>query len=373
MHITDQLITRVLDLAVAIQQIPAPTFSEGQRAEFLRERFREEGLREVSIEGPGNVYACLPGTGAAPPVVVSAHLDSIFPASTALTVQREAERIYGPGIGDNAMGLAGLLGLTWVLRHRRGKSPRLAGDLWLVADTGEEGLGDLRGMRAVLERFGRQALAYVVLEGMSLGQIYHRALGVQRYRIHVHTGGGHAWVDYGRPSAINEAATLITRLAAMHMPDKPRCTLNIGVVRGGMSINTIAPEAWFELDLRSESAATLKKLVKAVEQEAQSIARKDVQVSIEVVGRRPAGELPEAHPLVQLARRSLLALGIQPTLAVGSTDANAPLSQGLPSICLGITTGHGAHTLDEYINTRPVSQGLEQIAMVVEGAFLELT
>jgi len=180
------LVAQVLDLAVQIQQIPAPTFYESGRAAFIQKQFVKAGLRDVQVDEIGNVYGRLPGAGQKPPLVVSAHSDTVFPASTDLQVRREKGQIHGPGIGDNSLGVAGLFGLLWGLRARlQGSSAelRFPGDLWLVANVGEEGLGDLRGMRVVVDRFGPQVLAYLVVEGMALGQIYHRGLGVKRYRI----------------------------------------------------------------------------------------------------------------------------------------------------------------------------------------------
>jgi di/tripeptidase len=173
-------------------------------------------------------------------------------------------------------------------------------------------------------------------------------------------------VDYGRPSAIHELGALVTRLAGLPVPEKPRSSLNVGVISGGLSINTIAAEAFLELDLRSEEQAALRRLVRQVEGLAQAVQRPDVQVSLEVIGRRPSGSIPASHPLVQLAQRSLLTQGIQPNLAIGSTDANVPLSRELPAICIGLSTGSGAHTQGEYVNTRPLAQGLAQLVMIVE-------
>jgi di/tripeptidase len=192
---------------------------------------------------------------------------------------------------------------------------------------------------------------------------------VQRYRISAHTAGGHSWVDYGYPSAIHELAGLITRLDALDLPEQPRCSLNVGVISGGISVNTIAPEARLELDLRSEGAPALEALVRRVQELVESANRPGVQVSMELIGQRPAGEISERHPLVRLANRCLRSQGIQPNLTIGSTDANIPLSQGLPAICLGLSTGHGAHTTDEYIHTAPLGSGLAQLVAVVEGAF----
>ena len=360
---------RVLDLAVAIQQIPAPTFAEEQRSAYLRACFEAEGLSDVWVDELGNLFGRLPGVGVSPPLVVTAHTDTVFPAGTDLRVQREVERIHGPGIGDNALGAAGLLGLVWALRE---KQITLPGDLWLVANVCEEGLGDLRGMRRVVERFGDRPLAYLVLEGMSLGQVYHRGLGVRRYRITARTPGGHSWVDFGRPSAIHELAKLVTRLTALPLSNRPRCSLNVGMIAGGTSVNTIAAEAWLELDLRSESAQALLNLVEGVETLVVGAGCEDVRVCMDAIGERPLGRIPARHPLVQLARRSLEAQGLKPNLSIGSTDANVPLSRGLPAVCLGLSTGARAHTLQEYIYTAPLQKGLACLVEVVERVFREL-
>lgn len=365
------LVARVLDLAVAIQQIPAPPFGEAQRGAFVRERFLVEGLQEVTIDDIGNVYGRFPGQGKIRPVVVSAHLDTVFPYGTDLQVQREADKVFGPGIGDNSLGLAGLFGLLWALRQKS-RQEALPGDVWLVANVGEEGLGDLRGMRAVVDRFGEGVCAYVILEGMALGQIYHRGLGVQRYRITVSTSGGHSWVDYGKPSAIHELGNLVARLTALPVPAQPRSSLNIGVIAGGTSINTIAAEAHLELDLRSENSLALNQMVRQVEALVNAANRPDVAVTLELIGRRPAGKLASTHPLVRLAKRGLQAQGIQSNLTIGSTDANVPLSRGLPAICVGLSTGYGAHTVNEYIHVGPLFQGLAQVVALVEGIFQEL-
>ena len=356
------LLDRTLDMAVAIQQIPAPTFNEGRRAQFVYERFREEGLVDLDLDSSGNVYARLPGSGSAPPLVVSAHLDTVFPEETELTLKRDSDRIAGPGIGDNSLGLAGLFFLVWALRSTESGKSELAGDIWLAANTGEEGLGDLVGMRAVVDRFGERVQAYLALEGMALGQVYHRGLGVRRYRIDAETGGGHSWVDYGAPSAIHALANLVTRLAGIPLPQEPRTSLNVGIISGGTSINTIAAQAYCLLDLRSEERDTLKSLASNVEAmvgEANQSGKAAFNATL--VGQRPVGALPATHPLVRLAMRCLEANGVQPYPNIGSTDANLPLSRGLPAVCLGLTTGSGAHTTSEMIETRPLRQGLGQL------------
>jgi len=350
------IIGHVLDRTIAIQQIPAPPFAEIRRAEFIREQFLAERLNDVTMDELGNVFGRLPGSGNSPPLIVTAHLDTVFPFGTDLQVQREGDKIYGPGIGDNSLGLAGLFGLLWALRQKCGETVSLPGDLWLVANVGEEGLGDLRGIRAVVDRFGDQVLAYLVLEGMSLGMIYHRGLGVKRYRITVQTSGGHSWVDFGSPSAIHEIATLITHLTALPIPTKPRSSLNVGVISGGTSINTIAAESHIELDLRSESAKGLQELTRTVEALAKFFHRPDVEVKLEVIGQRPAGRISKTHPMVKLASVCLQAHSL-------------PLSRGIPAICIGLSTGYGAHTQNEYIHIPPLGQGLKQLVDVVEGMF----
>ncbi len=362
--------SRILDLVVQIQQIPAPTFHEEKRAEFVRACFVEEGLQNVEVDALGNVYACFRGNRQSPnanskPLIVSAHLDTVFPLNTDLATRREEGRLYGPGIGDNSLGVAGLFGLAWLLRESGAELPF---DLWLVANVGEEGLGNLRGMKAVVERFGAEARAYIILEGMALGHVYHRGLGVRRYRITIQTEGGHSWIDYGRPSAIHELTRLSTRLTRLEVPQAPRTTLNIGVISGGTSVNTIAAEASLELDLRSESPAALGQLALQVEQACQQAAQKGVGVKAEVIGTRPAGELPASHPLVTLAADCLRAQGLEPKPAIGSTDANIPLSQGYPAVTLGLTTGSGAHTVHEYVNLEPLEKGMKAVLGVVLGS-----
>lgn len=376
----DQFIQRTLDLTVAIQQISAPTFHEAQRAEFVRARFMEENLQSVEMDSIGNVYACYgrdqqSSTKKRPPLIVSAHLDTVFPASVDLRVGREPDRILAPGIGDNSLGVAGLFGLVWVLRER---DLCLPGDLWLVANVCEEGLGNLRGMQAVVDHFesgyketSEQSppMAYIAIEGMALGQVYLRGLGVRRVRLSVRTAGGHSWVDYGQPSAIHEITELSTRITNLEIPRLPRTTLNVGVISGGSSINTIASEAMLELDMRSENTATLEHVVQQVEQIIASVHKPGVVVVLETIGQRPAGELPEGHWLVRLAQDCLQKVGIEPRLNIGSTDANLPLSLGLPAITIGLTTGGRAHTVHEFINIAPLEKGVEQLVNLVSRAW----
>lgn len=359
---TAGFIDHILETACRIQQIAAPTFDESRRAAWVMEQFRALNLSEVQMDSAGNVLGCYPGSGSAAPLVISAHLDTVFPLEVPLTLTRQNDRISGPGIGDNSLGVAAVLGLAELLKTQ---ALRFPGDIWLVATTGEEGLGNLRGIRAVVERFEGRPQAYISLEGHGLGTILHRGLGVERLRVTARAQGGHSWVDYGRPSAIHQLMRLGSRVASTRVPAAPRTTLNIGRVEGGTSINTIASEAWMEIDLRSEGAKALERLKTRVNRRLASLAE-GVDIEVQVVGRRPAGEIPATHPLVVTSQTVLSELGFTAQLDIASTDANIPLSLGYPAVTLGLTSGGRAHTVDEFIDTTPFQKGFRQIVNLVE-------
>ncbi len=363
--VNETVVRRVLDLACAIQQIPAPTFSEAARASYVREQFEAAGLCDVEQDDLGNVYARRTGRLAGKrAVLVTAHTDTVFPAGASLPLVRGADRIEGPGIGDNSLGVAGLFGLVWGLAD-----DVLPGDLLLVANVGEEGLGDLRGMRRVMDRLGERVRATLVLEGMALGHIYHTAIGVRRFRVTVRAEGGHSWLHFGRASAIHTLVRLGAQITDLVVSTAPRTTFNIGTIAGGTSVNTIAREASFDLDLRSESPTLLDTLAARVEALAQGYQSSETQVELKVIGSRPAGSLPREHPLVQLAARALEAVNVSYTFETGSTDANVPLSRGLPCVCVGLARGANSHRPDEYIETRDLDRGLEAALRIVRGAY----
>jgi len=368
-------IDRIIDLAIQIQQIPAPTFDESKRAEFVKDLFVSEGLQDVTIDEAGNVYGRWTndeGSGTKnKPLIVSAHLDTVFPLEMDISVNREDNKVFGIGIGDNSLGVAALFGLLWLLRERLPSpqpSPIGGGgqDIWFVANTCEEGLGDLNGMKSVVDRFGDDVLAYLVLEGMAFGHVYHKAVGVKRYRVTARTQGGHSWSDYGQPSAVLELSRLIGQLTMLKLPSRPRTTMNVGRIHGGTSINVIPAEAWLELDLRSEGPDELAKLVSDVEMLIESASMPKVHVEAQVIGERPAGEMSPDHPFIKLAQNCLKEQGVNAVLTSGSTDANIPLSKGYPALVLGVSTGGGAHTKNEFINTEYVGRGMEQLVNFVE-------
>ena len=361
-----RLIERVLDQACKIQQIPSPTFGESERARWVFEQFQQENHGKAEIDAAGNVLTRIPGRASGRPLVVSAHLDTVFPRETNLALARSPVAISGPGIGDNSLGVAGLFSLLWGLREPRVQLP---GDVWLVANVCEEGLGNLKGISAVVSRFEAQPVAYLVLEGIGLGQVYHRGLPIRRFRVEVQTPGGHSWSDFGRPSAVHELISLLNQITGLPVPREPRSSLNVGVIQGGTSINTLASDASAEIDLRSTSEEVLTRMAGEIVRLAQNTNRKNVRCRIEQIGQRPAGEIDPEHPLVRLAIEILRELNVVPRTGIGSTDANAPLHAGFPSICVGLTTGGGVHTLEEFIRVEPLAKGIEQIFRFVSRAW----
>ncbi len=238
-------IERTLDEAVAIQQIPAPTFAEGQRATYVRQRFEQMKLDSIEVDTLYNVYGRLPGSDPMlPAILVAAHTDTVFEANAPLDVRREPGRIYGPGVGDNSLGVAAVLTLADLL-HDQG----CPADIWFVANSREEGLGDLGGIRAVCEKLTGSNLstarlgAAIIVEGMAYAHIYHAGIAVRRLEISCHTEGGHSWLHFGNASAVHHLMQLGAQITTIVPPKVPRTTYNIGVISGGQSVNSIASSA----------------------------------------------------------------------------------------------------------------------------------
>lgn len=358
-----ETVPQLLEQAIAIQQIPAPTFAEARRAAYLEQQFTEVGLVDVAQDHLHNVYARFPGSQPNhSPLVITAHSDTVFPAETDLTIKRQGQIIYGPGIGDNSTGVAGLLALVEALHLCE---IRPLADIWFVANVGEEGLGDLRGMWAVVERFGGEA-TYLVIEGGLYGQISHQAIGVQRYEISISTPGGHSWGNFGQPSAIHELGRLIAAIDKLQVPARPKTTYNVGIIEGGTSINTVAQSAKMLLDLRSEEPNRLAILVAEVEKLVE-LRQKNPNVTVQMtqIGNRPAGQLPRQHPLVQQAVAALKYAGCEKiSYIASSTDANVPLSQGYTAVCIGLTESSHAHRLDEYMDSTYLAAGMSQLLLL---------
>jgi di/tripeptidase len=260
-------------------------------------------------------------------------------------------------------------GLLLLLEAMNQFSLRSQADVWFVANVGEEGMGDLRGMRAVGERFGTSA-TYLVVEGGLYGQIAHQAIGVRRFRLDVTANGGHSWANFGRSSAIHALAHMITQIDGLSVPKTPKTTYNVGIIEGGTSVNTIAQSASCLLDLRSEDVGALAQLVQEVQAiVARAQKRGEVQVAMTQVGDRPAGQISRQAPLVQWAEAALHAVGCPTvTYIIGSTDANIPLSMGAQAVCVGLTESGNAHRLDEYIDPSKLPQGLGQLLLLMLAA-----
>lgn len=345
---------------IAVCEVAAPSFQEHKRAEYVANRWRQLGLTDVFIDETPNVYADIQGQADGPTILVAAHLDTVFPIETDVRVRREGHELHAPGIRDNSTAVAALIQFA---RGIQDLELAFNGRLILVGTAGEEGLGDLRGMKAAMARFGQEADMVVAVDG-TLGSVIHEGIASRRLKVTVATGGGHSWGDFGVASAIHLLGRMIADISKLDVPKQPRTTYNVGVISGGTSINTIAQQAEMLIDMRSVCSDSLAKLEKQV-REILQLHGKGSNLQIEVVGDRPGGALRSDHELVQLARDTLTALGITPSSGPSSTDANVPLGQGVPAVCIGITDGKGVHTLKESLDIRPMPKGMAQLTSLL--------
>jgi acetylornithine deacetylase/succinyl-diaminopimelate desuccinylase-like protein len=352
---------QVAEEAVRICEIPAPTFDEGARAKYVRGRFEALGLKEVTIDAAGNVRGRRPGSGAGPGLAMAAHLDTVFPKGTDVKVRREGGRLLAPGIGDNSVAIAALLAMVEALNAGGVKT---GGDLYLASNTGEEGLGDLKGMKAFMADVKNRVAAAIAVEGMKVNRLIHVAVGSRRYKITFSARGGHSWGHFPSPSAIHIMGRAIADISRLEVPKDPKTTYNVGVIHGGTTVNTIAAEADMLVDMRSIDARSLADLEKRLLQIVERAAKEgDGQVKLELVGDRPAGAIPADHPVVQTCMAVHRALGLLTFTEPGSTDHNVPLSMGLPGVCISVTEGANEHRLDEYIDTGPIPTGVKNILL----------
>ena len=339
-----------LDAQIELSEIPAPPFGEHERGLRLGKFFRAAGISDVRRDEVGNVLASRPDTPAAGALIVSAHLDTVFPAETDVSVTRESDLLRGPGISDDARGLACMLAVARALDafELRTKRPLL-----FVGTVGEEGMGDLRGVKHLFGRGGEgeRADAFISLDGAGLDRIVVRGLGSRRYRIVVAGPGGHSWVDWGTANPLHTLSRIGSRLVSLPLPREPQTTLTLARTGGGTSINAIPQEVWLEIDTRSSAGSHLE----ALQHQIRDIVDEEIgrepalRGSIKIVGDRPGGESDQGHPLVQAALHATRELGRLPQLALSSTDANVPMALGLPAITLGCGGDAGlAHTTDEW-------------------------
>ncbi len=352
----------ILDLVTTICQIPAPGFQEKQRAEFVANQMRDLGLVDVHVDEVYNAIGILKGRGQGPTVMLAAHIDTVFPAGTDLTVRREAGKLHAPGIRDNSMGVTSLLSLLQALKELKIDLP---GDLICVGTSCEEGLGDLRGMKAAVATY-KDSLDYCIAIDGGLGGLVTGGIASRRLEVTVKTGGGHSWGDFGVPSAVHSMGKMIAAIADLKVPTTPRTSFNVGVISGGTSINTIAAEAKMLIDMRSLQ----REPVMEVEGQVRGIiervcAETKVSAEVKLVGDRPGGNTAETHPLVQTIQAVQSSLGIHIDTHASSTDANVPMSYGIPAVCLGTSHGANAHRVDEWLEERDIDLGMTQLLMVV--------
>jgi acetylornithine deacetylase/succinyl-diaminopimelate desuccinylase-like protein len=351
---------QIADLTMRLTAVPAPTGDEGERAAALADVLRGDGFDDVRVDEIHDVTARISGKRSDRCVLLAAHTDTVFPRSVDVTPRREGDRLLAPGIGDNTISVATVVMMKTVF-ERLGIVPDV--DILITGNVGEEGLGDLRGMRAVVDD-NPDIGAAIAVEGHALGRVTHQGVGSRRLEVMLTGPGGHSWGDFGRASAIPAAARLVAELDAIPLPADPKTSLNVGIFEGGISVNTIAPEARLVIDMRSLEQQSLEHLVREVERRIDAARTDEIAVTRTVVGDRPAGRLPEDQGLVPIARAALELLDIDPTLDASSTDANIPISRRIPAICIGVASGGHAHREDEYIDLGLVPTGVTQLTMV---------
>ena len=361
-------------------RIAAPPFGEGPRAAWLAERFRELGLDDVRIDDVGNVFGIHPGFGRRY-IGLSAHIDTVFPAGTPLNVRQQGSRLFGPGVSDNGAGVTAMLGIVALLRSVR---IRHALPFLFIGNVGEEGEGDLRGMRHIFATpRWKDSIAYsLILDGAGSDTVVAEALGSRRFEIIVRGPGGHSWSDFGAPNPIVILARAIESFCQTPVPTTPKSTFNIGVIRGGTSVNSIPESASMRVDLRSTSKTELERLERSLRicldqavsaeqhlgESRGSVSRKTHAVTSEVVviGDRPAGELDPNARILQVLRAVDAHLGNVAQVQRASTDANVPLSLGREALAIGGGgSGGGAHTLQEWFDCSGRELGLKRILLTL--------
>lgn len=346
---------RALKDQVELTEIPAPPFKEAARAAEYAKRLKAAGLADVRIDPEGNVIALRHGSGRGPVLVVCAHLDTVFPEGTDVKVKVRDNRYAAPGIGDDGRGLASLLSIVRAMNHA---NLRTVADIVFLGSVGEEGLGDLRGVKAFF-REHRNVDGFIAFDGLQIDRIVYQATGSRRWRIAYTGPGGHSFSAFGMPSATHALGRAIAKIADVRTPDHPKTTFTVGTVQGGTSVNAIAAEAELGLDIRSDSPEELKKLEDRIQQLAREAASEEnarwnqrdlVKVDFKLLGDRPAGIASADSALVHAARRGVQAAGGEVhALVASSTDANLPISLGIPAMTLGSGgIGAGAHSPEEW-------------------------
>jgi acetylornithine deacetylase/succinyl-diaminopimelate desuccinylase-like protein len=367
----------ITDEHIRICSIPASPFGEQARAEYLSAKFSQLGLSEVEIDEEGNCLGLIKGSSLSPLIVVSAHLDTVFPEETNFSVVRRDDRLYAPGIADDGCGLAALIALAQAIQTER---ILIDGSILFVGTVGEEGEGNLRGVRHLLTkgRWATKVDAFLSFDGPGLDRITNRALGSRRYRVEFAGPGGHSWGDFGVPNPVHALGRAISRLSGYPAPKDPRTTFNVGRIEGGTSVNAIPGRALMEVDLRSAAERELQRLdaffrraMKDAADEENGKRRggdPELKVRLDLIGERPSGETPVDSSLVELAIETTRVMGFEPRLDQSSTDSNLPISLGIPAITLGAGGASGcSHRLDEWYDPRDRDKGLKRGLLVILG------
>jgi acetylornithine deacetylase/succinyl-diaminopimelate desuccinylase-like protein len=373
-HFIDHARERFNEELIRVCEIPAPPFKERARAEYVTKRFHQLGLKRVRADEEGNVIAERAGLSAHPRIIVSAHLDTVFPEGTDVRVRREGRRLYAPGISDNTAGIIGMFALAEALNEAQLKTE---GTLYFVATVGEEGAGNLRGARYMFTKgeFQSGAEAFISLDGPGVERITHRALGSRRYRVSVSGPGGHSWGDFGIVNPVHALGRAIARFAAYPAPLAPRTSYNVGIIEGGSSVNSIPERASMVVDMRSVSSEEITKLESYLKRVVEIAVREEnlqramsgtsLSCDFEQVGDRPSGETPAGSNLVQAAIECSRALGIEPRLDCSSTDSNIPISLGIPAITIGAGgLSSNCHTLAEWYDPAGRELGLKRLLLL---------
>lgn len=367
---------RMLDEQIRINEIPAPPFKEQARAEYYLKKMREAGLPDAYIDREGNVIGLRKGTGSGPKLVISAHLDTVFPEGTDVKVREKDGRYYAPGIYDDALGLTNLLTLLETLTK---SGIRTVGDIIFVGTVGEEELGDLRGVKALFRDL-KDIDGFISLDGVGLGRIVNQATGSHRYLATFKGPGGHSFAAFGLPSAIHTMGRAVAKISDLVPPDNPKTTFTVGTVSGGTSVNAIAATSTIGIDIRSNGNSALlefeKKIISAlhdaVREENARWKSDRISVEIKQVGNRPAGITPVDSPIVHAARAAMPRVGAQVrSITASSTDSNLPMSLGIPAITLSSSgTGSGSHSPGEWyspVNNHVGAQNIFLLTLALTG------
>lgn len=346
----------------AVTGIPAPFRGEAARAAWLARRFATIGLPHVRTDAEGNVLAGAAPAEAASAIVLAAHLDTVFPADADVRVRDCGDRLHAPGISDNGRGIAALLRAAAVLQ----RFPLLRAPVLYAGTVGEEGAGDLRGVKHLFEAQALRPRAFIAVDGAGLERVVHRAVGSRRLRVRIEGPGGHSWADRQRPNAVHALAGAVAELESLRRSFGPDVTVHTGRIGGGTSVNAIPESAWLELDLRSEDGSVLAELESRARAAFARAAPAPLRLSVERMGDRPGGATDAGDPLVRAACAATSHLGATPELVASSTDANVPMALGVPAIALGAGgTAAGMHTLAEWYDNERGAAGIQRLLLTL--------